>query len=57
VFAEWNRHGNKAGPIRNATMLAMKPPVKLVVAFPGGSGTADMVAKAKAAGLEVMEVV
>ncbi len=56
VFAQWNRHGNKAGPIRNAEMLAMKPPVKLVVAFPGGTGTADMVAKAKAAGVEVLEV-
>lgn len=56
VFAEWNKFGKKAGPLRNAIMLAMKPPVKLVVAFPGGRGTADMVRKAKAAGIEVLEV-
>jgi hypothetical protein len=28
----------------------------LVVAFPGGRGTADMVRRAKAAGCEVLEV-
>jgi hypothetical protein len=28
----------------------------LVVAFPGGRGTADMVARARAAGVEVREV-
>lgn len=28
----------------------------LVVAFPGGEGTADMVRKARAAGVEVVEV-
>lgn len=56
VFAQWTRYGAKAGAIRNSVMLTMKPPVKLVVAFPGGRGTADMVRKAKLAGVEVMEV-
>ena len=52
--AEWDRLGKAAGPIRNARMLRQHP--DLVVAFPGGRGTADMVAKARAAGVEVIEV-
>ncbi len=56
VFAEWDKFGKAAGGIRNQAMLDMKPPVKLVVAFPGGRGTADMVRRAKRAGVEVMEV-
>lgn len=53
--AEWHVHERAAGPIRNSEVLKeMKP--DLVVAFPGGRGTADMVKKAKAAGVEVMEV-
>lgn len=44
-----------AGPARNARMLAEGEP-DLVVAFPGGDGTADMVNKARAAGVEVREV-
>jgi len=54
--ADWLRQGRAAGPIRNAYMLAKSKP-DLVVAFPGGRGTADMVAKAKAAGVTVMEIV
>lgn len=52
-YAIWRR-GKAAGPIRNARMLAEGKP-DLVVAFPGGRGTADMVAKARAAGVEVRE--
>ena len=36
------KHGNAAGPIRNQRMLDHGKP-DIVVAFPGGSGTADMV--------------
>jgi ABC-type Fe3+-hydroxamate transport system substrate-binding protein len=54
-LADWGKHGRAAGPIRNAKMLAELNP-DLVVAFPGGRGTADMVAMAKAAGVKVMEV-
>ncbi len=53
--ADWNAHGRAAGPIRNAKMLAESQP-DLVVAFPGGRGTADMVARAKAAGVKVINV-
>jgi hypothetical protein len=54
VPAEWETHGRKAGPIRNARMLEHKP--DLVVAFPGGKGTANCVAQARGMGVEVLEV-
>ncbi len=37
-------------------MTTWLPPPDLVIAFPGGKGTADMVRKARAAGVEVIEV-
>lgn len=55
VPANWDRYGRKAGPIRNARMLEEWNP-DVVIAFPGGDGTADMVQKAVAAGVKVMEV-
>lgn len=53
--ADWKRHGKGAGPARNFRMLDEGKP-QLVIAFPGGKGTANMVAMAKAAGVEVVEV-
>jgi hypothetical protein len=38
--ADGKKHGRAAGPIRNQKMPEEKP--ELVVAFPGGRGTADM---------------
>lgn len=55
VQAAWEQHGKAAGPLRNARMLREGKPT-LVVAFPGGRGTADMVRKAKAAGVPVREI-
>lgn len=52
--ANWSKYGNGAGPRRNAHMLSLGP--DLVVAFPGGKGTANMVRIARAAGIRVMEV-
>jgi YspA, cpYpsA-related SLOG family len=49
--ALWTQ-GEKAGQTRNAFMLADSRP-DLVLAFPGGVGTADMVSKAEAAGVPV----
>src|ERR1700761_8081446 len=40
--ADWQTHGRAAGPIRNRRMLEEGAP-DLVIAFPGGRGTADMV--------------
>jgi UDP-N-acetylmuramoylalanine-D-glutamate ligase len=51
--AEWRVYGPAAGPIRNQVMLERGKP-ELVVAFPGGRGTADMVSRAKKAGVKVM---
>lgn len=53
--ADWRKHGKAAGPIRNQRMLDEGKPA-LVIAFPGGRGTADMVGRARAAGLPVKEV-
>lgn len=50
--ADWERHGRSAGPIRNRQMLVEGKP-DLVVAFPGGRGTANMIEQAMAAGVEV----
>ncbi len=40
--ANWKLHGKSAGPIRNAEMAKIGD---ALFAFPGGSGTADMVKK------------
>jgi predicted Rossmann-fold nucleotide-binding protein len=53
--AQWKKYGMRAGPLRNQKMLDEGRP-DLVVAFPGGRGTADMVARARKAGVEVIEV-
>lgn len=53
--ADWKQFGNHAGPIRNQQMLDEGKP-DLVIAFPGGVGTADMVSRAKKAGIEVREI-
>ena len=48
VPANWDKHGNAAGPIRNALMLRIllggdKDTKRAVFAFPGGAGTKHMV--------------
>ena len=49
--ADWKTHKRAAGPIRNREMLTTSP--ALVVAFRGGSGTADMIKAANKAGVPV----
>ena len=46
--------GKNAGPARNEAMLRLIP--DLVVAFPGGTGTASMVRIASQAGVEVLQI-
>lgn len=53
--ADWKRHGRAAGPIRNQRMLDDGKP-DLVIAFPGGRGTADMVRRAIATGIRAIEI-
>lgn len=45
--AYWDTFGRSAGPRRNSEMLSKENP-DAVIAFPGGSGTADLVKKARA---------
>ena len=54
-LADWKAYGRSAGPIRNQRMLNEGKP-DLVVAFPGGRGTADMIKRARTAGVPVIEV-
>jgi ABC-type Fe3+-hydroxamate transport system substrate-binding protein len=53
--ADWENQGSFAGPTRNKRMLDEGKP-DLVVAFPGNRGTADMVRKARKAGVPVVEI-
>lgn len=60
VEAEWENYSrglkagqkNPAGIIRNAEMVKLKPDI--VLATPGGVGTADMVKQSQRAGLKVV---
>lgn len=53
--ANWKLHGKSAGVIRNKLMLEQGKP-DLVIAFPGGKGTAHMKSIAREAGIEVIEI-
>lgn len=53
--ADWNKHGKSAGYIRNKQMLDEGKP-DLVVAFPGGKGTTNMVQLAAKAGIPCISV-
>ena len=48
--ADWKRLGRAAGPIRNQQMADV---ANGLIAFPGGSGTADMIRRAEAKDLIV----
>ncbi len=50
--AEWSKYGKSAGYIRNAQMLSEGKP-ELVVAFPGGKGTQNMIKLAEIAKVPV----
>lgn len=52
VKAEWRKYGRAAGSARNRKMLDLNP--DLVLAFPGGRGTANMVSIARVAGIRVI---
>lgn len=60
--AHWDAHGKAAGPVRNGEMLRGKSTFRdegvadLLIAFPGGKGTADCVAQARSLGIAVIEV-
>jgi hypothetical protein len=53
--ADWEKHGKRAGFLRNSKMLREGKP-DVVLAAPGGRGTAMMVRIAKEAGVRVVEM-
>jgi hypothetical protein len=53
LAAKWTTHGRAAGPIRNGGLAAYG--ADLAVAFPGGSGTADMVRKCERWGIKLRD--
>ncbi len=52
-FADWDKHGRAAGPIRNREMVAT---ADLLIAFPGGKGTEDCIRAAKERGIPVLRL-
>ena len=54
VPPHWSQLGKRAGHVRNGWMLEHCSP-DVVVAFPGGAGTANMVQQAHAAGVQVID--
>ncbi len=54
-MADWDRHKKAAGILRNIQMLKEGQP-DLVVAFPGGRGTAHMVSISEKAGVKVAKL-
>lgn len=52
--AYWKKYGKSAGPRRNRAMIQYGEP-DLVVAFPGGDGTTDMVKKARSAKIPIKD--
>ena len=53
--ADWKTYGRAAGHIRNQQMLDEGRP-EMVIAFPGGKGTANMISLTKKAGIDLIEV-
>lgn len=51
-IAQWRRFGNAAGPLRNRFMLEKERP-DMLVAFPGGKGTASATRLAMELGIPV----
>lgn len=52
--AQWDEFGNAAGYIRNRQMLEQG--FDLLIAFPGGRGTANMISITNQAGIPVLEI-
>lgn len=55
IEARWDKHGRAAGPMRNRQMIEEGKP-DVVIAFPGGKGTKNMISQARKAGIKVIEV-
>ena len=53
VDANWERYGKAAGPIRNKEILKYKPDI--LISFPGGRGTNNMISEARKLGVTHIE--
>jgi hypothetical protein len=53
-YADWKAYPKAAGPIRNKQMLDSG--VDILVAFPGGNGTANMTGLCKKAGVQILVI-
>lgn len=53
--ADWDRHGSAAGHLRNAQMIGEGKP-EMVIAFPGGRGTGNMMRQARENWIPVLEI-
>lgn len=51
--APWEAHGRKAGPMRNAQMIAAGGDLVLAFPLPGGRGTQHTISLAQSAGIPV----
>lgn len=51
-MADWKKYGRGAGSIRNQQMLDEGRP-EMLIAFPGGKGTTDMIRRAKSANIGI----
>lgn len=50
--ADWDTHGEAAGPIRNQEMIDLEPEIERCLVFPGHRGTTDMARRCRKAGIE-----
>lgn len=51
--ADWEKHGKRAGPLRNAEMVKAGADLVLAFPLPGGKGTQHMIRIAREAGIPV----
>lgn len=54
-YPHWDFFGSLAGPMRNQRMLDLYQP-SCIIAFDGDSGTTDMKQRARARGIEVVQI-
>lgn len=55
IAADWKKHGKSAGPIRNRLLVDEGHP-DVVIAFPGNTGTRDMITYARTKNIHIIEV-
>lgn len=54
INANWRKHKKSAGPIRNKEMAWLTEP-DIILAFPGGNGTWNMIERGKALNIPVIK--